>query len=121
MIALSEPVYESQESLMARSTADGIHRSLGRYLLLQRIPSCVREVRVARTGDPVPLEPNAWEVFITLAKKSRQSKGSYPAILRILCFYDNVIMILVPGMAAREFSREQAALVTQKAREVILF
>lgn len=121
MIAQSEAVYESEESLVARSIADTIHRSLGRHLMLQRITSCVREIRIARTGDPVPFEPNAWEIFITLAKKSRQSKGSYPAVLRILCFYDSVIMILVPGIAAREFSREEVALVTQKAREVILF
>lgn len=121
MIAQSEPVYESEESLVARSIADNIHRSLGRHLMLQRITSRVREVRVGRTGDPVPVEPNAWEIFVTLAKKSRQYKGTYPTTLRILCFYDDLIMILVPGVAVREFSRAEVTLVTQKAREVILF
>jgi len=88
--------------------------------MLQKITSMVKEVRVARTGDPVPTEPNAWEVFVRLAKKSRQSQGPHPVTLRILCFSDGPIMILVPGIAVREFTHADVALVTQKAQEVIL-
>lgn len=107
-------------SLAAHLTAEGVKRSLTMRLMELKIPAHIQHVRVGRTGEAFPGGPNAWQVYIALLKRRQRDDDERPTSLRIICFYDDRILVVASGVAAWEFKRLEVAKALEKAQKVLL-
>ncbi|MDQ1299655.1 MAG: hypothetical protein QG636_323 [Patescibacteria group bacterium] len=106
--------------LAALLTAEGVKRSLAMRLMELRIPAHIQHVHIGRTGEPVPDGPNAWQVYMALLKKRQRYDDERPTSLRIICFYDDRILVVASGVAAWEFKRLEVARALERAQKVLL-
>lgn len=109
---------DSQESRTARHIAEEIARSLEGRLIPLRKRAIIGRIRVGRMGEP-SAAVFAWQVFVPFHLNRRRESDMRPSALRVLCYYDDLIMVIASGNNAWPFKRLHLAHAVERAQGVL--
>lgn len=120
MLILGDQDPIPSELTVAHHIAGEMARSLDSLLILRGLGQPqVACISVRRTVNSAPAMQYVWQVYVPFKITERARAELHPSALRILCYDDDLVVVIASGNGAWEFKRVELSLALEKAKSVI--